>query len=101
MTISHELSQSGLVFYFTGELDHHTAHEAITYVSQQISLNRSKSVEMNFKGVTFMDSSGLAVVLNAKRLTDRSGNRLRVHDVPPHAMKIFRAAQLDKMIPFA
>ena len=100
MTISHELNQSGLVFHLIGELDHHTAHDAIMYVSQQISLNRSRSVEINFKGVTFMDSSGLAVVLNAKRFADRGGNRLQIREVPPHAMKIFRAAKLDKMIPF-
>ena len=100
MGIVHELRETELVFRLSGELDHHLAHEAIRYISQQISLNRPRSVLVDFSDVTFMDSSGLAVVLNAKRYTDRIDSHLSVRDVPAQAMKIFNAANLPKLVSF-
>ena len=100
MTVNHELRQNMLIFYLVGELDHHAAHDVITYIAQQCSMNRNCSVVMDFSEVTFMDSSGLAVVLNAKRCTDRIGSRLSVCSVPPYAMKIFHAANLERIIHF-
>ena len=47
-----------------------------------------------------MDSSGLAVVVNFQRALGRNGRRLVVRGVPPHPMRIFRAAHLDKRIAF-
>ena len=100
MKISHELTANALVIYLAGELDHHAAHDAIAYVSRQVSLNRGKQVELNLSGLTFMDSSGLAVAVNAKRATDRAGSAFAVRGAPAHAMKIFRAARLEKMMSF-
>ena len=100
MGISHELRQAELIFQLSGELDHHLAHEAILYLSQQISLNRPRVISIDFSGVTFMDSSGLAVVLNAKRCAERVGGHLSVKEVPVQAMKIFNAANLQRMISF-
>ena len=100
MNITHELRHTELVFNLSGELDHHMAHEVILYLSQQISLNRSRIVVIDFSEVTFMDSSGLAVVLNAKRFTDRIGGHLSIKDVPVQAMKIFNAANLERIISF-
>ena len=100
MPISHDLNQQGIVFYISGELDHHAAHDMILYLSNQIALNRSKSVEIDFSSLSFMDSSGLAVVINAKRFAERAGSELVVRDVPAHAMRIFRAACLENIISF-
>lgn len=100
MAITHELSQNRLFFYLSGELDHHAAHDTISYLTQQITLNRCKSIELDFSGIAFMDSSGLAVAMNAKRLSERSGGSLKIRNVPPQAMKIFRAAALEKIILF-
>lgn len=100
MGILHELNPSELTIYLSGELDHHMAHDAILYIAQQISLNRRGVVTLDFSDVTFMDSSGLAVVLNAKRYVDRAGSHLKVQEVPSQAMKIFHAANLQKIISF-
>ena len=100
MAIIHELSQNRLFFYLSGELDHHTAHDTISYLTQQITLNRCKCIELDFSGIVFMDSSGLAVAVNAKRLSDRNGGSLKISNVPPQAMKIFRAACLEKIVMF-
>lgn len=100
MNISHELTPGALVFSFSGELDHHAAHKVITYIAQQAAMNRSRPIILDLSGLTFMDSSGLAVAVNAKRTAMRSGSSITIRNTPPQAMKIFHAANLEKMIVF-
>ena len=47
-----------------------------------------------------MDSSGLAVVVNLSRALERTGRKLAVEGTPQNAMKIFKAAGLNKKIEF-
>ena len=50
--------------------------------------------------MTFMDSSGIAVLLRAYRRLGALGGEVRVHNVPPQAARVLRAAGLDKLIRF-
>ena len=100
MNISHELKSDALVFSLVGELDHHAAHDVITYIARQAAMNRTKPIELDLTDLTFMDSSGLAVAVNAKRTAARNNCALVIRNTPPQAMKIFHAAHLEKMISF-
>jgi stage II sporulation protein AA (anti-sigma F factor antagonist) len=53
---------------------------------------------LDFSGVTFMDSSGIALVLRTARRMQELGGSLRLTKVPPQAEKVFRAAHLEKMV---
>ena len=44
---------------------------------------------LNLSGLTFMDSSGLAVVLHLHRTCARSGYEFIVRGAPPQPMRVF------------
>jgi stage II sporulation protein AA (anti-sigma F factor antagonist) len=55
-------------------------------------------LELDFSGVTFMDSSGIALVLRTARRMQELGGSMRITKVPPQALKVFHAAHLEKIV---
>ena len=51
--------------------------------------------------LTFTDSSGIAVLLRTWRHVQEIGGRMLVTGAPDQARRVFQAAGLDKLIPFA
>ena len=50
-----------------GELDHHGAHEIAGQLEQSIESALPLRLVLDWTGVTFMDSSGIAVVMRARQ----------------------------------
>lgn len=57
-------------------------------------------VMLDLSGLTFMDSSGLAVAMNLQRALARTGRRMVIVGTPPQAMRVFRAAGLPRLMTF-
>ena len=55
---------------------------------------------LDLSGLTFMDSSGIAVVLGAQRNLLGAGQTFCVIRTPPSAMRIFKAAGIQKRVQF-
>ncbi len=50
-----------------GELDHHGARDAMRQIEYSLDAALPSALTLDFSGVSFMDSSGIAVVLRAHR----------------------------------
>jgi stage II sporulation protein AA (anti-sigma F factor antagonist) len=55
---------------------------------------------LDLSGVTFMDSSGIAVLLRALRRVRELSGSVRVIHVPAQPAKVLRAAGVDRLIKF-
>lgn len=82
-----------------GEIDHHRAQNISQALEREISLRLPQSLELDFTRVTFMDSSGIALVLRAHRLMNELGGGLTLKAVPRQAARVLRAAGLHRLIP--
>jgi stage II sporulation protein AA (anti-sigma F factor antagonist) len=92
------LQNSELTVLLSGEIDHHCAKTYITTINSKIEAYAPASCVLDFSGVTFMDSSGIAVVINALRTIKASGGRLVVSSPQKQVMKVFHASGMDKLI---
>ena len=64
-----------LVVTLVGELDHHSAEEVRVKIDDRIERDNIKKVIMDFKEVTFMDSSGIGLITRRfRQLRDRGGS---------------------------
>ena len=53
---------------------------------------------LDFRDVTFVDSSGIAVVINALRSMSQIEGKLLLTGLSPQPMRVFRASGLDKLV---
>ena len=83
-----------------GELDHHAAREIGGRLDRAIEAALPLRLVLDWSGVTFMDSSGLAVVLHLYRTCVRSGREFAVRGTPPQPMRVFEAAGLPQVMVF-
>lgn len=81
----------------TGEIDHHRAGRLMKELELELDLNSPGILELDLGGVTFMDSSGIALVLKAHRIMALSGGKLRLVRVPPQPGRVLRCAGLDRL----
>ena len=53
---------------------------------------------MDFKEVSFVDSSGIAVVINALRAMTQIEGKLLLSGIGNQPMRVFRASGIDKLV---
>ena len=80
-----------------GELDHHSAAIIRAGIDDAILLNRPKVLILDFAGVTFMDSSGIGLVMGRYRLLKPLGGEIIMANLPPNIEKVIRLAGLERL----
>lgn len=83
----------------SGEIDHHGARAVIESLDRAIADSLPTRLTLDLSGVTFMDSSGIAVLIRAKRRMDELGGRLRAVSIPVQPRRVLDAAGLGRIIP--
>ena len=91
MNLTSFLQEKQLTIALRGEIDHHSARDILRVVSNKIDLYLPLACVLDFREVTFMDSSGIAIVISALRKMRELSGRLALRDVPPQPMKVLRA----------
>ena len=92
------LEDGRLTVALTGEIDHHCAKKYIHSITAKIEAYTPKVCILDFQEVTFMDSSGIAVVINALRNITRIEGKLELTGIQQQPMKVFRASGIDKLV---
>lgn len=99
MPITVTSQDSGLTIALSGEIDHHGARTMMAQLDEAITTRLPAHLILEMSGVTFMDSSGIAVLLRALRQMERSGGTLRVTGIPTQARRVLDAAGVGRLIP--
>ncbi|MBS6367151.1 MAG: STAS domain-containing protein [Clostridiales bacterium] len=86
-----------LTIALTGEIDHHSARQIIEQLGEKIDQYLPASCVLDFQGVSFMDSSGIAVVLNTRRRMAELGGTVCLQNVAQQPMKVLTAAGIEKI----
>ena len=89
-----------MVAKVSGEVDHHGAKGMMEEITRQIDTRLPHTFTMDLGAVTFMDSSGIALLLRTHRNMRKLGGKMTVINTPKQAEKVLKAAGLDKMITF-
>lgn len=92
------LENGRLTVALTGEIDHHCARLYIQAISGKIEAYTPEVCILDFREVTFVDSSGIAVVINALRNMTQIEGHLLLTGLAPQPMRVFRASGIDKLV---
>ena len=92
------LENGKLTIALNGEIDHHCAKAYIQIISSKIETYMPQVCVLDFHEVTFVDSSGIAVVINALRNMSQIEGKLLLSGILPQPMRVFRASGIDKLV---
>ena len=92
------LENGRLTVALTGEIDHHCAKQYIKAIAAKIDSYTPEECILDFSEVSFMDSSGIAVVINALRGMTQIEGKLMITGIAPQPMRVFRASGIDKIV---
>ena len=98
MNITAARTGRDLVLRLYGELDHHAAKKAMTEIDRHLDVALPLRTELDLSGVTFMHSSGIAVILRLYKRMQNLGGSMKVTRVPPQAMRVLRAASIGNVV---
>ena len=98
MHLTSYLQDGQLTIALTGEIDHHRAKGHISAITGKIEAYNPNICVLDFHDVTFMDSSGIAVVINALRSMAKIEGKLVLSDLGMQPMKVFKASGIDKLV---
>ncbi|MEE1327465.1 MAG: STAS domain-containing protein [Oscillospiraceae bacterium] len=92
------LENGRLTVVLTGEIDHHCAKHYIQSIAAKIEAYTPEICILDFSEVSFVDSSGIAVVINALRSMTQIEGHLLLTGISPQPMRVFRASGIDKLV---
>ena len=92
------LESGRLTVALTGEIDHHCAKTYIQAIAAKIEAYTPDICILDFQDVTFVDSSGIAVVINALRNMTQIEGKLILTGICSQPMRVFRASGIDKLV---
>jgi len=98
MRFTSYLQDKQLTVALTGEIDHHCAKGYICAITAKIEAYNPQTCVLDFREVSFMDSSGIAVAINAMRCMCKIGGKLILEGLHAQPLKVLRASGIDKLI---
>jgi stage II sporulation protein AA (anti-sigma F factor antagonist) len=98
LQIDLEIVNNVLLVRLNGELDHHTAEELRTRVTTTLEQHNIAHIVLNLKSLSFMDSSGLGVILGRYKQIKNSGGEMVVCSISPAVKRLFEMSGLFKII---
>ena len=98
MEMKYKAENRQLTIELSGELDHHAAKGLMGAIDRCMEQNLPTKTILDMGELTFMDSSGIAVVLRAKRRMEALGGNLYVVNIPRQAARVLETAGLGRYV---
>ena len=100
ISMKFELAKSGnlLIVRVAGELDHHFADEIRMRIDAEIMKPPVTNILFDFNNLSFMDSSGIGLILGRQRIMESFGGGVAVKNPSPSVRRIIQVAGLSRLI---
>lgn len=100
MLIDKKIERQTLFLRLNGELDMNTTENLRQAIDNEIERRGIRTVILNLEDVSFIDSSGLGVILGRYKKLLPMGGKIMISNVPPHIYKVMELSGLPKIIRF-
>ncbi|WP_071395650.1 anti-sigma F factor antagonist [Bacillus tuaregi] len=98
LNIDLEIKQDVLCIRLSGELDHHSADELRKRAVNAIEEYAIRHIILNLEELSFMDSSGIGVILGRYKQIKQLHGEMVVCAISPSVQRLFEMSGLFKII---
>ncbi len=100
MGISCTSENRTLIVKITGEIDHYSANDIKNKTDKEYKRLNSKNILFDLSNVTFMDSSGIGVIMGRYKNAVANGGKVAAVSINENIKKIFELSGLFKIIKY-
>ena len=98
MQISIKLTQKTLIVALGGELDHHSAEQVRFLIERAITEQHAKNLIFDFSALSFMDSSGIGMVIGRYKLIHALGGKVALVCISQRMKRLITMSGLTRLI---
>ena len=96
--IAHEKKRGEVMVSLSGELDHRIAERIRPELDEVLKDPKVRRLTFDLTGLTFMDSSGIGMILGRYRLINKRGGSVYVKCDNRHIDRIFELSGLYQLV---
>lgn len=101
MNISTSFQAGRLTVFLSGELDHHEARAVLHTIDELLDEYLPRDCVLDLSGLSFMDSSGIAVIVRLSRRMADTGGRVWVENPARQPRRVIDTSGLERLVPVA
>ena len=101
MAVAYTTHNRMLTVSLSGEIDHHRVKGLVRELEREIDEVLPRQLSVDCAGITFMDSSGIAVLLRLWQRMEELDGSIQVTGLPEQPARVLRAAGIQRLIPIA
>ncbi len=98
MPVDIDIDETSVTAYISGDIDHHNAGELREKIDKAVEMSYPELLILDFGGVTFMDSSGIGLVMGRWKLMRDISGRVAIQNAPKYISKVMRMAGIEKLL---
>jgi stage II sporulation protein AA (anti-sigma F factor antagonist) len=98
MPVEIDIDEKSVTAYISGEIDHHNAAKLRNDIDEAVESAYPEFLVLDFGGVTFMDSSGIGLVMGRYKLMKNLSGKIAVENAPKTIKKVMRMAGIEKLL---
>ncbi|CAB1251552.1 anti-sigma F factor antagonist [Clostridium sp. MT-14] len=98
MNLEFQIKIDKLIVSIKGELDHHSAEEVRIKIDDRLDRDGLNKLIMDFSGVSFMDSSGIGVVIGRYKKLNLKNGSMCIAGATDLVKRVFELSGLFKII---
>ncbi len=98
MEVFCEEQNNTIVAHLNGELDHHSAEYARIKIDYYIDTSTSKNLVFDFKNVSFMDSSGIGIIIGRHKKISAKNGQVFLVNLSKSIKKVIELSGINKIV---
>jgi anti-sigma B factor antagonist len=88
---------AGFLMQLKGDVDMNTSPDVRSNLGEVFKQGGAKAILINLSGVRYMDSSGIATLVEAMQICMKRGMKLRLVELSPFVRDVFEMARLSSI----
>ncbi|MDD3839795.1 MAG: anti-sigma F factor antagonist [Clostridia bacterium] len=98
MDVKYDKKTNSLIVTIQGDFDHHSSKRIRELIERNMRKFHAKNLVLDFKGLSFMDSSGIGVIIGRYRDISINGGKIVIVNVNNQFKRIFNISGIQKII---
>lgn len=86
------------VAQLSGEIDHHSTKELRAELDKFVITMQPETLAIDLSSITFMDSSGIGLIIGRYKLLKECGGKLEIRSPQPYIRRVLRLSGIERIV---